>query len=138
MKTSTLTVGALVALPFAPQIGDLLSGNALDPNLVRIAIGGLWVLTLYEYMVTLFRLDERAKVVSACQAPHLPKIRHDHRTLGQARQDHYATHPRLTMVAEPYDIRRSKYLRLERVVNKPVNNFQHATRAQRYKLGPLQ
>jgi hypothetical protein len=83
-------------------------------------------------------IDERAKVVSACQAPHLSKIRHNYRTLGQARQDHYATHPRLTMVAEPYDIRGSKYLRLERVVNKPVNNFQHATRAQRYKLGPLQ
>ena len=61
----TTTVGALVALPFAPQIGDLLSGDALDPNLVRIAIGGLWVLTLYEYMVTLFRLDERAKAYFA-------------------------------------------------------------------------
>ena len=61
----TTTVGALVALPFAPQIGDLLSGDALDPDLVRIAIGGLWVLTLYEYMVTLFRLDERAKAYFA-------------------------------------------------------------------------
>lgn len=55
------TAAALVALPFASQIGDLLSGETLDPGLVRIAIGGLWVLTLYEYMVTLFRLDERAK-----------------------------------------------------------------------------
>ena len=27
---------------------------------MRIAIGGLWVLTLYEYLLTLFRLDERA------------------------------------------------------------------------------
>ncbi|HET6830530.1 MAG TPA: oligosaccharide flippase family protein [Solirubrobacterales bacterium] len=55
------TAGALVALPFASQIGDLLSGEALDPGLVRIAIGGLWVLTLYEYMSTLFRVDERAR-----------------------------------------------------------------------------
>ena len=59
------TIGALIALPFAAQIGELLSGEALDPGLVRIAIGGLWVLTLYEYMVTLFRLDERAKAYFA-------------------------------------------------------------------------
>ena len=59
------TIGALIALPFAHQIGELLSGEALDPGLVRIAIGGLWVLTLYEYMVTLFRLDERAKAYFA-------------------------------------------------------------------------
>lgn len=62
---STTTVAALLALPFAPQIGDAISGDPLDPGLVRIAIGGLWVLTLYEYMVTLFRLDERAKAYFA-------------------------------------------------------------------------
>jgi len=61
----TTTIGALIALPFAPQIGDAISGEALDPGLVRIAIGGLWVLTLYEYMVTLFRLDERARAYFA-------------------------------------------------------------------------
>ena len=61
----TTTIAALVALPFASQIGDLISGDPLDPGLVRIAIGGLWVLTLYEYMVTLFRLDERAKAYFA-------------------------------------------------------------------------
>jgi O-antigen/teichoic acid export membrane protein len=61
----TSTVGALVALPFASQIGDLISGDPLPADLVRIAIGGLWVLTLYEYMVTLFRLDERAKAYFA-------------------------------------------------------------------------
>ena len=33
-------------------------------NLVRISIGGLWVLTLYEYLVSLFRLDERASSLS--------------------------------------------------------------------------
>jgi len=59
------TAAALIALPFAPQIGDAISGEALDPGLVRLAIGGLWVLTLYEYMVTLFRLDERARAYFA-------------------------------------------------------------------------
>ena len=31
------------------------------PDLARIAIGGLWVLTMYEYLLTLFRLEERAR-----------------------------------------------------------------------------
>jgi O-antigen/teichoic acid export membrane protein len=52
------TAGALILLPFAVPISDALKS---DPGLVRIAIGGLWLLTLYEYLVTLFRLDERAK-----------------------------------------------------------------------------
>ena len=30
-------------------------------SLVRIAIGGLWVLTLFEFLLTLFRLEERAR-----------------------------------------------------------------------------
>ena len=61
------TLGALVALPFAAPLSELL----LDPKelppgasgaeLVRIAIGGLWVLTMWEFMLTLFRLDERAR-----------------------------------------------------------------------------
>jgi O-antigen/teichoic acid export membrane protein len=61
------TLGALVALPLAGPLSELL----LDPNelppgvsgseLVRIAIGGLWVLTMWEFMLTLFRLDERAR-----------------------------------------------------------------------------
>ena len=57
------TLGALVLLPFAPQLADLLLDDGVDDaaNLVRIAIGGLWVLTLYEYLVSLFRLDERAR-----------------------------------------------------------------------------
>ncbi len=61
----TATVGSLIALPFAEQIGEVLSGDPLPASLVRIAIGGLWVLTLYEYMVTLFRVDERAKTYFA-------------------------------------------------------------------------
>ena len=60
------TLGALVALPFAAPLSELLlphpeklGGSA--PELVRIAIVGLWVLTMWEYMLTLFRLEERAR-----------------------------------------------------------------------------
>ena len=60
------TVGALVALPFAGPLSELLLPNPEDlggsaPELVRIAIGGLWVLTMWEFMLTLFRLEERAR-----------------------------------------------------------------------------
>ena len=57
------SAGALVLLPFAPQIADLLLDNGVDgaAGLVRISIGGLWILTLYEYLISLFRLDERAR-----------------------------------------------------------------------------
>jgi O-antigen/teichoic acid export membrane protein len=61
------TVGALVLLPFATPIAEAL----LNPKtaaevgqmaeLTRIAIGGLWVLTMWEFMLTLFRLEERAR-----------------------------------------------------------------------------
>jgi O-antigen/teichoic acid export membrane protein len=61
------TVGALVALPFATPLAEAL----LDPEtpaevgqmaeLTQIAIGGLWVLTMYEFLLTLFRLEERAR-----------------------------------------------------------------------------
>jgi O-antigen/teichoic acid export membrane protein len=60
------TLGALLALPFAGPLSELLlpdpeklGGSA--PELVRIAIGGLWVLTMWEFMLTLFRLEERAR-----------------------------------------------------------------------------
>jgi len=55
------TLAALIALPFAPQIAGLLS-DEVPADLVRISIGGLWILTLYEYLVSLFRLDERARM----------------------------------------------------------------------------
>ncbi len=60
------TAAALIALPFAEPISDaLLTEKAAKlvsgPDLVRIAIGGLWVLTLHEYLLTLFRLEERAR-----------------------------------------------------------------------------
>ncbi len=61
------TLGALLALPFAIPIAEAL----LDPKtaaavgqmaeLARISIGGLWVLTMFEFMLTLFRLEERAR-----------------------------------------------------------------------------
>ncbi|HEX6666051.1 MAG TPA: oligosaccharide flippase family protein [Solirubrobacterales bacterium] len=61
------TVAALIALPFAGPIGEAL----LDPQkpgefdvateLARISIGGLWVLTMFEFLLTLFRLEERAR-----------------------------------------------------------------------------
>ncbi|MEX2107541.1 MAG: oligosaccharide flippase family protein [Solirubrobacterales bacterium] len=54
------TVAALVAFPFAQPISEALLGKPAT-DLTRIAIGGLWVLTLYEYLLTLFRLEERAR-----------------------------------------------------------------------------
>lgn len=60
------TLGALIALPFAGPLSELLLPDAEKlggsaPELVRIAIAGLWVLTMWEYMLTLFRLEERAR-----------------------------------------------------------------------------
>src|SRR5215212_5198545 len=54
------TIGALVALPFAAPLSELLLVEPA-PDLMRIAIGGLWVLTMWEFMLTLFRLEERAR-----------------------------------------------------------------------------
>ena len=60
------TLGALVLLPLAGPISEALLPDAHElgasaPELVRIAIGGLWVLTMWEFMLTLFRLEERAR-----------------------------------------------------------------------------
>jgi O-antigen/teichoic acid export membrane protein len=54
------TIGALVALPFATQISEALLDRPAA-GLVRISIGGLWVLTMFEFMLTTFRLEERAR-----------------------------------------------------------------------------
>lgn len=54
------TLAALVALPFAEPISEALLGESA-PDLARISIGGLWVLTMNEYLLTLFRLEERAR-----------------------------------------------------------------------------
>src|SRR3954454_8036250 len=56
----TTTLGALILLPFADPISQALLDKPA-PELARIAIGGLWVLTLHEYLLTLFRLEERAR-----------------------------------------------------------------------------
>ncbi|MCO5316220.1 MAG: lipopolysaccharide biosynthesis protein [Solirubrobacterales bacterium] len=53
-------VSVLVLMPLAGPLSELLLGES-DPTLARIAIAGLWVLTLSEYLLTLFRLDERAR-----------------------------------------------------------------------------
>jgi O-antigen/teichoic acid export membrane protein len=58
------TAGALLALPFAEPLSEALLVRPA-PDLVRIAIGGLWVLTLHEYLLTLFRLEERARAFFA-------------------------------------------------------------------------
>lgn len=54
------TLGALVLLPFAGPLSELLLDERAA-ELTRIAIGGLWVATLFEYLLTLYRLDERAR-----------------------------------------------------------------------------
>ncbi len=54
------TAAALAALPFAGAISEALLGESA-PGLARISIGGLWVLTMFEYLLTLFRLEERAR-----------------------------------------------------------------------------
>jgi len=54
------TLGALVALPFATPISEALLDRPA-PDLARIAIAGLWVLTMFEFLLTLFRLEERAR-----------------------------------------------------------------------------
>jgi O-antigen/teichoic acid export membrane protein len=58
------TIGALVALPFAGPLSHALLGDRAADNgaeLVRISIAGLWVATMFEYLLTLYRLDERAR-----------------------------------------------------------------------------
>jgi O-antigen/teichoic acid export membrane protein len=54
------TMAAAIALPLAEPISEALLDRP-DAGLARLAILGLWTLTLYEYALTLFRLDERAR-----------------------------------------------------------------------------
>ena len=54
------TLGALLALPLAGPLSELLLEKPA-PELMRISIGGLWVLTMWEFLLTLFRLEERAQ-----------------------------------------------------------------------------
>ncbi len=56
----TTTIGLAMALPLAEPISQLLLDRS-DPGLVRIATFGLWVFTMFEFLLALFRLDERAR-----------------------------------------------------------------------------
>ncbi len=62
----TSTIAALVTLPLAGPLSQVLLNPKPDElhtaaELTRISIGGLWVATMFEYLLTLFRLDERAR-----------------------------------------------------------------------------
>ena len=57
----TSTALAVIALPLAEPISELLLDGRSEPGLVRLTILGLWQLTLWEYALTLLRLDERAR-----------------------------------------------------------------------------
>jgi O-antigen/teichoic acid export membrane protein len=55
------TAGALVALALAAPISEVLIERE-DAGLARLAILGLWTLTMWEFVLTLLRLDERARL----------------------------------------------------------------------------
>jgi O-antigen/teichoic acid export membrane protein len=61
------TAVALIALPFAGQLAEAILDThtaglgASVADLGRITVGGLWVLTMFEYLLTIFRLEERAR-----------------------------------------------------------------------------
>jgi O-antigen/teichoic acid export membrane protein len=54
------TIAAAIGLAFAEPLSEALLDRS-EPGLARIAILGLWTLTLWEYALTLLRLDERAR-----------------------------------------------------------------------------
>ena len=56
----TATAGAALGLAFAGPISEALLEQP-DPGLARLAILGLWTLTMWEFALTLLRLDERAR-----------------------------------------------------------------------------
>ncbi|MGH2950694.1 MAG: lipopolysaccharide biosynthesis protein, partial [Solirubrobacterales bacterium] len=60
----TATAGAAVGLALAEPISELLLDRP-DAELARLAVLGLWTLTLWEYVLTLLRLDERARAYFA-------------------------------------------------------------------------
>src|ERR687891_497930 len=60
----TTTIGMAIALPLAGPLSELLLDHS-DPGLVRIAIFGLWVFTMFEFLTALCRIDERAKAYFA-------------------------------------------------------------------------
>jgi O-antigen/teichoic acid export membrane protein len=54
------TIAMAIAMPFAEPISELLLVRPAA-DLARISIAGLWVLTMSEFLLTLFRLEERAR-----------------------------------------------------------------------------
>jgi len=54
------TIAMAIAMPFAGPISELLLVRPAA-DLARISIAGLWVLTMSEFLLTLFRLEERAR-----------------------------------------------------------------------------
>lgn len=54
------TVGGIFAAVFAAPLSELLLAEA-DPKLVRIGVFGLWIITNYELLLALFRIDERPR-----------------------------------------------------------------------------
>ncbi len=63
----TTTAASLVGLALAGPIAEALLGRP-DPELGRLAVLGLWTLTLWEYALTLLRVDERARAYFALTA----------------------------------------------------------------------
>jgi O-antigen/teichoic acid export membrane protein len=59
-----VTVGSLLVAAAAGPLSEALLGHR-DTELLLITAGGLWVFTLYELMMALFRLDERARAYFA-------------------------------------------------------------------------
>jgi O-antigen/teichoic acid export membrane protein len=57
---ASITVGALLVAALAGPLSEALLDRR-DTELLLITAGGLWVFTLYELMMALFRLDERAR-----------------------------------------------------------------------------
>jgi len=60
----TATAGLAILMPLAEPISQLVLDRS-EPELTRVAIFGLWVFTMYEFLLALFRLDERAKAFFA-------------------------------------------------------------------------
>ena len=60
----TATAGALIGLAAAEPLSQVLLERS-DPGLARLAVLGLWTLTLWEYALTLLRIDERARAYFA-------------------------------------------------------------------------
>ena len=55
-----ITIGSLLVAAFAGPVSEALLDRR-DTELMLIAAGGLWVFTLYELLMAMFRLDERAR-----------------------------------------------------------------------------